>query len=182
MQSLIPDPLHPAVVHLPIAIAVLIPIFAIGALFFIRRGARPRTPWGVTVALFGALMASAWVSLQTGEQQEERVEGVVAEQSIGTHEEAAEAFLVVTGIVLAVALTGLAPGRIGQAGRWAATIGTIAILGTGWRVGHTGGMLVYRDGAASAYTAPAGTRAVGGDVEQPRRGDDDRRGRDGERR
>ncbi len=181
MQSLIPDPLHPAVVHLPVALAVLVPIFAIGALVFIRRGARPRTAWGVTVALLGALMVSAWVSLQTGEQQEERVEEVVSEQSIGTHEEAAEAFLVVTAIVLTVALTGLAPGRIGLAGRWAATIGTVAILGAGWRVGHTGGLLVYRDGAASAYASPAGTRSVGGDVEQPRR-DDDRRGAGGERR
>lgn len=182
MQSLIPDPLHPAVVHLPIALAVLVPLFAVGALLYIRRGARPRTAWGITVGVLAALLASGWVSLQTGEQQEERVEDVVAEGSIHSHEEAAEVFLMVTAAVLAVGLAGLAPGRFGQAGRWAATLGTFAILGAGWKVGHSGGMLVYRDGAASAYTSPAGTRSVGGDVEQPRRGDDDRRGEGGERR
>ncbi|HEX6942959.1 MAG TPA: hypothetical protein VF128_08515 [Gemmatimonadaceae bacterium] len=39
-MSLIPNPLHPAVVHLPVAIAVLVPIVAVAALVFIRRGAR----------------------------------------------------------------------------------------------------------------------------------------------
>ena len=165
MQSLIPNPLHPAIVHLPIAIAVLLPAFAIGALFFIRRGTRPRTAWGITIVMLVALLFSGWASLKTGEQQEERVEGVVAERSIHTHEEAAEAFLLITAVVLTVSLTGLAPGRAGRFGRWAATLGTLAIVGAGWRVGHSGGMLVYRDGAASAYTG-ASVRAVGGDVQQ----------------
>lgn len=173
MQSLIPNPLHPAVVHLPVAIAVLVPIFAIGALYFIRRGTRPRTAWGLTVSVLAALLFSGWVALQTGEQQEERVEDVVAERSIHTHEEAAEVFLLTTALVLAASLAGFAPGRVGQAGRWATTAGTVAILGAGWNVGHTGGMLVYRDGAASAYTSAGETRASGGDIEQPRQEDDD---------
>ena len=183
-MSLIPNPLHPAVVHLPVAIAVLVPIVAITALVFIRRGARARTAWGMTVALLGALLISGWVSLKTGEQQEERVEDVVSERSIHVHEEAAELFLVTTAAVLAMSLAGLAGGRIGQAGRWVATLGTVGILGAGWNVGHTGGMLVYRDGAASAYaTDAAKVRSDGGDVEQPRRGgESERRGEDDDRR
>lgn len=182
-MSLVPNPLHPAVVHLPVAIAVLVPIVAVTALVFIRRGARARTAWGVTVALLGALLLSGWVSLKTGEQQEERVEDVVAERSIHTHEEAAELFLVTTAAVLAISLAGLAGGKIGQAGRWAATLGTIGILGAGWNVGHTGGMLVYRDGAASAYAAEGQVRSEGGDVEQPRRGgESERRREDDDRR
>ncbi|NUQ11703.1 MAG: hypothetical protein HUU26_05140 [Gemmatimonadaceae bacterium] len=177
MQSLIPNPLHPAVVHLPIALAVLVPLVAIAALVFIRRGARARTAWGISVAALAALLLSGWVSLQTGEQQEERVEDVVAEQAIHGHEEAAELFLMTTAGVLALGLVGLTPGRLGSAGRLAATLGTIAILGTGWRVGHTGGMLVYRDGAASAYATGTASRSVGGDVERPRRDDDEGRRR-----
>ena len=178
-MSLVPNPLHPAVVHLPIAIAVLVPIVAVVALVFIRRGARARTAWGVTVALLGALLLSGWVSLKTGEQQEERVEDVVAERSIHVHEEAAELFLVTTAAVLAISLAGLAGGRIGQAGRWVATLGTVGILGAGWNVGHTGGMLVYRDGAAGAYVTDAQVRSEGANVEQPRRDDDsDRRKED----
>lgn len=173
MQSLIPNPLHPAVVHLPIALAVLVPLVAIGALIFIRRGAKPRTAWGISVVTLAALLVSGWVSLQTGEQQEERVEDIVAEQSMHGHEEAAELFLITTAGVLALGLVGLVPGKVGSAGRLVASLGTVAILGAGWRVGHTGGMLVYRDGAASAYVTGSQQRSVGGDVERPRGGDDD---------
>jgi len=44
---MLPNPLHPAVVHFPIVLALLLPIFAIGALWTIRRGARPRRAWGI---------------------------------------------------------------------------------------------------------------------------------------
>jgi hypothetical protein len=40
--------------------------------------------------------------------------------------------------------------------RIGAAIGTAVILGAGWNVGHSGGMLVYRDGAASAYLSAGG--------------------------
>lgn len=182
MQSFIPDPLHPAVVHLPVALAVLVPLFAVGALVFIGKGARPRAAWGVMVGLLAMLLLSGWVSLKTGEQQEERVEDVVGESSIHGHEEAAEAFLFTTAAVLAVGLVGLAGGRVGQVGRWAATVGTVAILGAGWNVGHTGGMLVYRDGAASAYATGSGGGGTAGErggetsgerQRGERRGDDD---------
>ena len=175
MQSLIPNPLHPAVVHLPIAFAVILPIFAAGALWFIRRGSRPRAAWGVFVAMSAALVASAWVSLQTGEQQEERVEDVVSEQSIHQHEEAADLFLAVSAGVFVAALGGLAGGRIGQAGRWLAAAGTVAVLVSGWNVGHSGGMLVYRDGAANAYAQSGGTGSPGTGGE--RRDDDEKRRR-----
>lgn len=155
MSSLIPNPLHPAVVHLPVALAVLLPLFAIGALIMIRRGAKPRVAWGVTTALAAALAASAWVATQTGEQQEERVEDVVGEASLHSHEEAAEAFLALSVGVLVVTAAGLAGGAVGRAGRVLGAAGTVALFVAGWRVGHTGGQLVYRDGAASAYVATA---------------------------
>ena len=175
MQSLIPNPLHPAVVHLPIAFAVMLPLFAIGALWFIRRGSRPRAAWGVFVAMSAALVASAWVSLQTGEQQEERVEDVVSEASIHQHEEAAGLFLAVSAGVLIVGVGGLVGGRIGQVGRLVATAGTVAVLASGWNVGHSGGMLVYREGAASAYAQSGGTGASGAQEQEGPRGDNERR-------
>jgi uncharacterized membrane protein len=163
MQNLIPNPLHPAVVHLPVALAVMLPLFVLGALWFIRRGAPVRSTWGVAVALMATLVASAFVAKQTGEQEEDRVERVVSERSIHAHEEAAEFFILVSLGVLSIGLVGLASGRIGQAGRIAAALGTAAILGAGWNVGHSGGMLVYRDGAGSAYASArtdSGTPAV----------------------
>jgi uncharacterized membrane protein len=151
-MSVLPDPLHPAVVHFPIVLAVLAPIFAAGALWAIRRGGRPSRAWGVATIVFALLAASSWVAVETGEQQEERVENVVSERPLESHEEAAELFLIATGAVLAVAALGLVRGTVGRVARIAAAAGSVALLGIGWNVGRTGGELVYRHGAASAYT------------------------------
>lgn len=156
MLSFLPNPLHPAVVHLPMALAVLIPVFAAGSLYAVHRGARPLRAWGVTTALFAALSASAWLSLNTGQAADEQVESVVASAPIETHEEAAEAFLALSGLVLAVSLVGLRSGKLGSGGRVAATVGAFALLASGWNVGHSGGALVYQYGAANAYGKAGG--------------------------
>lgn len=139
----------------------------------LQRGARPRSAWGVTVAMSAVLLASAWVSLQTGKQQEDRVEGVVAESSIRQHEEAAELFMAATGVVLVLAVGGLVGGKLGGASRWLTVAGTVGVFAAGWNAGHSGGMLVYRDGAASAYVNGGPVRSVGGDAERPRDSDAD---------
>ena len=162
LASAIPDPLHPAIVHLPIALAVLVPVFAVGALIAIRRKAPPHGAWGVTVALLLALTASSWVAIETGEDQEERVERVVADAPLGTHEDAADQFLWLSAGVLIVAGVGLLSGRVGTSARILATAGSAALLIAGYRVGHSGGELVYTHGAASAYvpsTAPTALSA-----------------------
>lgn len=162
MQSLIPTPLHPAIVHLPIALTLLLPLFALGALWAIRKGARASRAWGVTTALFAALSLSAWAAVETGQDQEERVEDVVAEAPFETHEEAAEAFLLLSLGVLGIAAVGLSKGRLGQAARVAGTVGSAVLVIAGYRVGHSGGELVYRYGAASAYTSgPTAVESAG---------------------
>jgi uncharacterized membrane protein len=157
LSTLVPNPLHPAVVHLPIALTILVPAFAIGALFAIHRGVRPMRAWGIPIALLAALSLSAWVSIATGQTQGERVERVVPEQAIESHEEAAEAFLALSLVVLAVAAVGLVNGRTGTVARHIAAGGTLALVVAGYSVGHSGGALVYQHGAASAYTSPAST-------------------------
>jgi uncharacterized membrane protein len=152
LTNLLPTPLHPALVHLPIALTVLLPLFGVGALIAIRRGAEPLRAWGITTALLATLSLSAWVSLQTGEAQEDRVEKIVPESAMERHEESAEAFLALSLIVLGVAVTGLLRGRVGTGARIAATVGTFALVVAGYNVGHSGGALVYEHGAASAYT------------------------------
>ena len=66
LASLLPSPLHPAIVHLPMALVVLLPPAALVSLWIIRRGARPRAAWGVTLALLGVLAGSSWVATETG--------------------------------------------------------------------------------------------------------------------
>jgi uncharacterized membrane protein len=157
----LPNPLHPAVVHFPIVLAFLLPLFAVGAMIAIRKGARPLRAWSIPLAIGAALTLSSWVAVETGEDQDERVERVVAEQPLETHEERAELFLTLSGVVLLVSATGLARGVIGRAGRITATAGAFALVVAGAMVGHSGGELVYRHGAASAYAPhPAGASAV----------------------
>lgn len=152
LSNLLPTPLHPAIVHLPIALTLLVPVFTIGALIAIQRGGKVLRNWGIAAGLLAALSLSAWVSLETGEDQEEKVEAVVPEQAFETHEESAEAFFAMSLAVLGIAGVGLLNGRIGTVGRVVATAGTLALVVAGYNVGHSGGKLVYEYGAASAYT------------------------------
>lgn len=176
---MLPNPLHPAVVHFPVVLAFLLPLFAAGALWAIRRGARPVRAWSLPVALAGALMLSTWAAVQTGEAQEETVENVVADAPLDAHEEAAESFIAATAIVLLIIGAGLAPGIIGKTGRLLGTVGAVALVGGAAWVGHSGGQLVYQHGAASAYARPttqAGrvSEASAGTVHRPGDDEDDR--------
>lgn len=158
---MLPSPLHPALVHFPIALMVLLPVLALAGLVAIRRGYPARQSWAVVVAFQGLLVLSAVVALKTGEEEEERVEKVVAESVIGEHEEAAEAFLWTAALVLVVAAAGLLGGTAGSLGRLVGGLGTLVVLALGVRLGSSGGELVYRHGAALAYTAPASASAQG---------------------
>lgn len=155
-MSILPTPLHPMIVHLPIALTVLTPFFAAGALWAVRRGASVRPAWGLATAMLVLLFASGWAALRTGEREEERVEEVVGESALEGHEEAAELFLWSAGIVVLLAGAGFLHGRIGNMARIAAAAGTLALLGTGYNVGHSGGALVYSQNAGAAYSAAAG--------------------------
>lgn len=147
---MLPDPLHPAVVHFPIVLTFLLPLVAFLALWRIRRGAPARSAWAFTVAGAAALSASAWLAVETGESDQEGVERVVAEAPLESHEEAAERFLLLTGGVLVLSGAGLMGGRAGTLARFAATAGAVGLVVAGALVGHSGGQLVYRYGAAAA--------------------------------
>lgn len=158
---MLPDPLHPAVVHFPVVLMILLPLAALAALWMIRRGVAPARAWAVPVIAAAALSLSAWVALKTGGNEEERVEDVVPEQALETHEEAGERFLVLSGVLLVVMAAGLVPGRLGQASRAVATVGAFALIAAGVSVGHSGGQLVYRHGAGSAYAGMVGAANQG---------------------
>jgi hypothetical protein len=148
---MLPDPLHPAVVHLPIAIAALAPFAALLAVLAIRAGWVPARTWLAVVLLQALLAGSAWLAIETGEDQEEKVEDVVGERHIHDHEEAAERFLYLAIAAGLVSATGLVAGRRGGIGRVATVAAAAVVLAAGLQVGHSGGELVYRHGAASVY-------------------------------
>jgi uncharacterized membrane protein len=151
----LPDPLHPAAVHFPIAFAVLAPFVSGLVLLAIRAGRLRGAAWRWVVGFHLLLAFCAWGSAQLGEREEERVERVVDEDLIEEHEEAGERLVWVAAAGLALAAAGLLGGGAGAAAR-AATVaaGLVALAGAVW-AGHSGGELVYRHGAARAYSEPA---------------------------
>lgn len=150
-------PLHALIVHMPIALTVLVPLFALLGLWLGRRLLKPHVAWAFPVGMLALLLASGFAAEQTGEQQEDRVEKVVPEAAFERHEEAAELFLVVTGGVLVLAAGGLMSNSLGKTMRYVGAAGTLAVLAAGWNVGHSGGQLVYRYNAGAAYAQAGGT-------------------------
>jgi len=172
----LPDPLHPAVVHFPIVLMAFLPLAALGALWALSRGAAPFRAWVVPVAVAGALTLSAWAALQTGQAQEEKVEDVVGERPLESHEEAGERFLLFSGIVFALSAAGLVRGAAGRGARLVATAATLGLLVAGYQVGHSGGTLVYGDGTSpgvSRLTAGAGGEGGEAATEHGKEADDD---------
>lgn len=172
---MLPDPIHPAIVHLPMALALLLPAMALGAFLLARRGTPIRTLWSGVAVAAALLAGSAWLAVETGEGQEERVEQVVSERALENHEERANLFLALAAGTLVLTLLGLAKDRVGRIGRVSATVAAFALLPAGYLVGHSGGQLVYREGAAQAYVS---AKAQGQGVTEEkraesRRGDDD---------
>lgn len=157
---MLPNPLHPAIVHFPVVLAFLLPLFAVGAVWAIRRGARVRRAWSIPLVAALALAASAWAAVETGEAQDERVEHVVARQPLHTHQELAEAFLTSSAVLAVIAAAGLLGGVAGKSARIVTAVGSLVLVAGAARVGHTGGQLVYRYGAASAYTTDSATSSI----------------------
>jgi uncharacterized membrane protein len=149
---MLPDPLHPAVVHLPIALALVVPLFAAAGVLAIRSGFLPARAWLAVVLLQALLAGSAWVAVETGEDQAERVERVVAEKHVDEHAEAAEWFASAASVAALICAAGLLPDRIGRAARITAALASLGVLAAAVRVGHLGGELVYKYGAARVYS------------------------------
>ena len=101
------------------------------------------------------------------------MEEVVAERHIEDHEELAERFQVVAGVALAIVAAGLLPGAAGGFARAVSVAAALAVLGAGTQVGHSGGELVYRHGAANAYVTQGDGGLPAGEHRRERDHDDD---------
>ncbi len=153
---MIPDPLHPSVVHLPIALAVLLPLFSIAALIAIWQGARPRASWVVVVALQLLLSIGAWAAEETGERDEDFYENGAAHEVLEQHEELAEVFVTFAWLALPLAIFGLMGNKVGKVCRGVYLLAAIGLLIVGGMVGHRGGKLIYPDGAKATAERLAG--------------------------
>ena len=150
-------PLHPAIVHLPLGLAILMPLVASGFAWALWTGrVRPRA-WVAVVAFQALLLGSGLVATRTGEAEEERVENVIQESALHQHEALADQFVWAGGFTLLLAGLVLVVRRptAARALASAVVVSTLVVAALGLRVGHAGGQLVYVYGAASAYAQPS---------------------------
>ena len=160
-------PLHPAIVHLPLGLAFVIPLLAIGFAWAIWTGRFRHRAWLSIVALQAILLAAGVLAMNTGAHEEERVEHVVPESAIERHEMYAEQFVWTTGFTLVIAGLALVfrkavPAKILIL---ATVAGTVIGAGAAVRAGHAGGQLVYVHNAGAAYASES---KVTGIVSDPR--------------
>lgn len=168
-------PLHPAVVHVPLGLAMVLPFVAIGLIWAIWRKWLPHGAWGIALGLQVLLAATGFVALQSGERDEEVVERVVPEAAIEAHEERGELFVWWNVGVLAFVLLPLVLRRAGSTSRLRlealALLGMLGASFLAYRTGAAGGELVFVHGAAQAHiqrgAAPAQLPATtGGEHEE----------------
>jgi len=139
-------------------VAAVAPLIAAGLAAALARGLVDKRTWAVVIVLQAIVVLGGFAAMNTGEAEEETVERVVDERWIEEHEERAEPFVWSAGItlVLATSVLVLGPARIATAAA-ATVLGTVVTLVLAYRVGHAGGELVFKHGAASAYATPATT-------------------------
>ncbi len=149
---------HPKLVHLPIALAVVMPVIFIGVAVAWWRSWLPARTWVIAIGLQAILLGSGIMAKRSGETEEDRVESRVPKAALKAHEEAAEGFVIAAAGVLALSVVAgvLGRKRIGPVLAGATAISSILVLWMGYKTGQAGGDLVYRHGAAAAYTTSPG--------------------------
>lgn len=149
-------PLHPALVHFPIALAVLMPLIALFILIGIRKNLFNSRVWLIVIFVQSLFAISTIVAVRTGGNEEETVEKIVAEKYIEAHEELAEKVPWAAGVILLFTILGcLKSDKFSTSFQIFSIISMFALGGLVLKVGHSGGELVYKHNAASAYQPEA---------------------------
>jgi len=147
-------PFHPGFVHLPIALSLILPFLTLVLIFFINKKWADPKVWLVVIGFHLLLTGSGYLSLETGETEEDKVEKVVQKKYIHEHEEAAEIFVGSSVIALCLSIVAFFINDKFK-NKMRLLVFVISLLSgvLSIRTGHLGGELVYKHGAASAYKA-----------------------------
>ncbi len=100
--------LHPAVVHVPLGLAVVMPLLLGAMAWAVVTGRLPGRVWLLPFLLQGVLLGAALVALRTGAQDEDRVEARAGESAVDAHQRAARAFTTAAGATFLAAAVALA--------------------------------------------------------------------------
>jgi len=145
-------PLHPILVHFPVVLALIAPITAVVASIIIWKHEDRRWIWSIAVSLYLILALSSFLAARAGESDEDRVEPYVAESALEVHEEWGEALVISSVVCFLLTLIPLVMKRR-HILRLVVALSGIAVLVPAFQAGHSGGKLVYQQGAANAFLA-----------------------------
>ncbi len=174
-MNLIPNPLHPAVVHFPIVLILLGAAIAVVAAVW-RKHHLPLL--AAVLLLLGAV--GAWAAVETGEDDGGLLESrsPQTETLVDAHQTWAKRTLGISLVAAAAAAAAVVAGRWPRIARAVAVVAAVAGVAAAYAVyetGHRGGALVYRHGAGVqvAATGSAGPAQPGELKDRARTGDKD---------
>ncbi len=145
-------PLHPQLVHFPLALSFITPLLAIVVMVMMQKKKWPAMVWAMVVGLQVLTTVSGYVAMELGEDDEDVVERVVGEKALHEHEEKAEMFVAFSVAATAVSVAAF---WIKPTLQLYLMLAALAVMiGQGIFAvcaGHSGGELVYIHKAANAY-------------------------------
>jgi uncharacterized membrane protein len=145
-------PLHPIVVHFPIALAFLLPLLSILFAFFIKTQKMKGSMWLIIVGLHIFTVGAGYLALETGEREEDRVAKVVDKDLISDHEKYAEIFVGVTVVATVISVVAFfLQTNIQFYAQLANVLVLLVAAFFAYETGEHGGDLVYKHGATRAY-------------------------------
>jgi uncharacterized membrane protein len=145
-------PIHPQIVHFPLALTFILPILILIFALMIKTHKMAPQTWLIIIGLQLATTVSGYISMETGENEEDQVEKIVTKKFIQEHEERAEVFVGVTVLALVVSVASFF--LIKEVQFYAHVLVVVISVISGffaYRTGKSGGELVYHHGAASVY-------------------------------
>ncbi len=146
-------PLHPAVVHLPLALTFVLPALIIVFIWAIRSGKMSREMWVVIVGLQLLITASGYISLELGETDEEKVSKVAGILLMQTHEQTAEIFVGTTVVSLAVGVVAIfLQAQFQIYARLGVLVLSLISCVFAFKTGQLGGEIVYAQNGASVHS------------------------------
>src|SRR5262245_41645107 len=95
-------PMHPKLVHVPMALCILMPAVAVLIWIGIRRGWFTPRVWLLAAFLQGATLMGGLAALVTGGDDGAKVEGYASEDALTTHEHRAHWFVYVAAVNFAL--------------------------------------------------------------------------------
>lgn len=155
-------PFHPMIAHFPMALTFVLPFLVLIFAYMIKINKMTPRGWLIIVGLQLAVTITGYVSLESGETEEQNVQKVVSKELIHVHEEAAEIFVGSTVIALVISIGAF---FLRKELQFPVKL-TVALIGfiscyLAYKTGALGGELVYKHGAASAYASGNSGEAEG---------------------